>query len=237
MRSLFLALLLANLVFFAIQEDLFGNLLRVPREPERFATQIEPSRIKLIRGSTAATTTSGTGGDTRPVQSIAAVPPAQTDKPDIAACIELGGANGLTADDARRVGAQLAELELGSRVSESKSEDNAGFIVNLPPFKNKVEADRAATELRRIGVEDFFVIQDATPQKFGISLGVFKSEDAARAQLTALAQRGVRNARVTPRPPTAQHTWIQVRDVDATLAARLSDLRRSVPAAETRSCS
>ena len=155
----------------------------------------------------------------------------------MSACIELGGATGLGSDDARKVQAQLAEFALGSRLSERKGDDNAGFIVNLPPFKNKLEADRAAAELQRIGVEDFFVIQDATPLRFGISLGVFKSEDAARAHLTALAQRGVRNARVSPRPAATQHTWIQVRDVDPALAARLSDLRQNIPTAETRNCS
>ena len=229
MRSLFLALLLANLVFFAIQQDLFGNLLHPPREPERLATQIEPTRIKLIRSRTAEDAA-------KPAPTLAAAP-ADTAKPDNTACLELGGTAGLNANDARRVRAQLAEFAPGSRVSERKSDDNAGFIVNLPPFQNKVEAERAAAELRRIGVEDFFVIQDATPLKFGISLGVFKSEDAAKAHLTALAQRGVRNARVSPRPPTTQHTWIQVRDVDAALAARLADLRQGVPAAETRNCS
>ena len=232
MRSLFLALLFANLVFFAIQQDLFGNLVHVPRDPERLANQIEPARINLLRSGTA-------DNATRPAPTVTAAP-ADTAQPDgaaVAACVELGGASGLNADEVRRVETQLAELALGARMSERKSGDTAGFVVHLPPFKNRAEADRAAAELRRIGVEDFFVIQDATPLKFGISLGVFKTEDAARAHLTALAQRGVRNARVSPRPSTTQHTWIQVRDVDAVLAARLSDLGQSVPAAETRSCS
>lgn len=234
MRSLFLALLLGNLIFFAIQQDLFGDLVHERREPERLALQIEPMRLKLIRSDADGAPRTSAPPDSA---NAAATPAAATTNP-ASACVELGGAAGLTAEEVKRVETLLAGLSLAPpRVATRKSEDNPGYVVNLPPFKSKADADRAATELRRIGVEDFFVIQDSTPLKFGISLGVFKSEDAAKAHLTALTQRGVRNARISPRPQTSQQrAWLQISNVDADLNAWLGDIRQQVPAAELRAC-
>ena len=236
MRSIFLALLLGNLIFFAIQQDLFGDLVHERHEPERLLQQIEPMRLKLIRrGADSAPRKSTPAATTN----AAIAPPATlATTSGTSTCVELGGAAGLTAAEQKRVETLLVGLSLApARVTTRKSDDNGGYVVYLPPFKSKADADRAATELRRIGVEDFFVIQDATPLKFGISLGVFKSEDAAKALLTALTQRGVKNARIGPRPQTSpQRTWLQISDVDADLNARIGDIRLQVPAAELRDC-
>lgn len=55
MRSLFLILLLANLLFFAVQQNLFGDLVHEPHD----ATRLEPfnaERLRIVRDTSARTT-------------------------------------------------------------------------------------------------------------------------------------------------------------------------------------
>ena len=48
MRTLFLVLLLANLLFFGIQLDLFGDLVHEAHDPQRLA-QLSADRLRIVR--------------------------------------------------------------------------------------------------------------------------------------------------------------------------------------------
>ena len=69
-----------------------------------------------------------------------------------------------------------------------------------------------------------------------MSLGVFRTEEAARARLAALRAQGVRTAEVGPRETTVPKVWLQVRNVDAPLEARLRDIARTVDGSELKAC-
>ena len=68
----------------------------------------------------------------------------------------------------------------------------------LPPVANRAAADKRAAELKAAGLKDVLVV-DGGPQRFAISLGAFRTEDAAKAQLAELAKKGVAGAKVGPR--------------------------------------
>ncbi len=56
MRSLFLILLLANLLFFAVQQNLFGNLVHESRDAAHDASREAPlnaERLRVIRDTSA----------------------------------------------------------------------------------------------------------------------------------------------------------------------------------------
>lgn len=55
MRSLFLLLLLANLVCFAVQFDVVRDVWRQPMQPDRPA-QVNAERLRLIRDTSARPT-------------------------------------------------------------------------------------------------------------------------------------------------------------------------------------
>ena len=48
MRSLFLILLLANLLFFAVQQNLFGNLIHEAHDTSR-PEAISAERLRIVR--------------------------------------------------------------------------------------------------------------------------------------------------------------------------------------------
>ncbi len=218
MRLLFVLLLIANALFFVLVQGYAGRYLPDGREPERLSQQIAPERIRVLTPDAAA----------KAAPSAAAAPAVK-----LIACVEVGG---FTGDEVKRVEGQLDGLGIANRVAVRKTEEQASFMVYLPPFPNRAAADSAAAELRRIGVNDFYIIQDNSPLKLGISLGVFRTEDAAKAELTTLAQQGVRNAKSGPRATTVARNFYQVRNVDPDLFAKLNDLRSQYPGEELHDC-
>jgi hypothetical protein len=80
-------------------------------------------------------------------------------------------------------------------------------------------------------------VQEEGEHRWALSLGVFRTEDAARARLAALRTQGVRTARVGARETLVPKVWLQVKSVDAALQARLKDIARQLEGSELRECS
>jgi hypothetical protein len=94
----------------------------------------------------------------------------------------------------------------------------------------------AAAELKQLGVSEFFIVQEDGAYRWAVSLGVFRTEEAAQARLAALRARGVRTARVGTRETMVPKIWLQVKGVDAPLQARLKEIARQVDGSELRNC-
>jgi hypothetical protein len=79
-------------------------------------------------------------------------------------------------------------------------------------------------------------VQDASPRRWGIALGTFRTEEAANAHLAAMTRRGVRTARVMEAGVGAPRVAIQLRGLDAAAEAQVSRARAEFPRQESRSC-
>jgi hypothetical protein len=79
-------------------------------------------------------------------------------------------------------------------------------------------------------------MQDEGPHRWAISLGVFRTEDGARARLAALRAQGVRTAEMAERETTVPKVWLQVSGVDNALLARLKETARTAEGSELREC-
>lgn len=149
------------------------------------------------------------------------------------ACVEIGNFN---PDEAKKFAAGLKTAGLSDRVKERKMQEVASHLVYIPPQGDREGAEKKAGELRRLGITDFFIIQDNSPLRWGISLGVFKTEEAARNHLGALVQKGVRTARVGERSVTANYMAYQFRDLDAQKKWVVDKLKSEFPRQEERAC-
>ena len=89
-------------------------------------------------------------------------------------------------------------------------------------------------ELRRLGVEDLFIVQDAGPNQFAISLGLFKNEQAAGRHLNLLREKGVRSAQIASRG--ANVLRVEVRGPSDSLATLASDLSERLRGANRLEC-
>jgi hypothetical protein len=112
--------------------------------------------------------------------------------------------------------------------------DAGGYWVHIPPLKTKSDADRKVRELRDLGVTEFFVVQDAGQWRYAISLGIFRSEEAAQAFLARLKQRGVRSAIVARRENFLKQVAFYVREPSEATVAELTEIQQEFPGSEIR---
>jgi hypothetical protein len=214
MRLLLIMLLVVNLGFFA-----FHRLLNEPVDASAqiASLQISPEKIRTVASEVAPAASA-------PVVATAA--PAT-----LTACVEWGAFGG--PEVARAEGA-LAALALPADSVQRRVTDIDGYWVHMPVLKTKPEVDRKLGELKALGVTDFFVVQDAGPWRNAVSLGLFKSEDAANAELERLRKIGVRSALVTRREKFLKQVSFFVREPSAATVARITELQRDFPTGEMK---
>jgi len=213
MRALFFILILANLVFFGWQAGYIGPGEEKKGEPERLNQQIAPEKIRLISAEAA--------------RRSAEIARAR------AACLEWGS---FPAQEADRAQAALGPLALGERLTSRKVEEAAQWWVFMPPQGNKANADKKTDELKKLGITDYFVVTDDGANKWAISLGVFRTEDAAKNYLGAVTAQGVKTARVGERETRVQKTMFQIREVDDALRARMAEIRKDFAGIDLHDC-
>jgi hypothetical protein len=212
-----LLLVLANVAFFAWSR--YG----APDVPGVAALQsrdIEPEKLRLIAPKDL------------PARVAKKEKPPEKAAPSLA-CLEWGS---FTLADAPRAQQALEPLELGERLAQRRTEEAAGWWVFIPSMGSRQGALKKAAELKNLGVEEFFIVQEEGEHRWAVSLGVFRSEEAAQARLAALRAQGVRSARVGPRDTVVSKIWLQVKSVDAPLQARLREIARQVEGSELREC-
>ena len=224
MRVAFLVLLLANLALYAWLR--YGTS---EAEPVPLSRQIAPEKLKVVAPAGLPPVSAVTKPPT-PAPAPAAAPASPVTS---VACIEWGS---FTIADASRAEQALEPLALGPRLAQRRTEEQAGWWVFIPPQGNRQSALRKAAELKQLGVEEYFIVQEEGPLRWALSLGVFRTEESAQARLAALRGQGVRTARVGARETTVPKVWLQVKGVDAPLQARLKEIARQVEGSELRDC-
>ena len=223
MRIFFFLLLLANFAFFAWTYLGAGH---ASDEPQLIEQQLNPQEIRLLSGEQIAKLAAERA---KQVSERPRAPP----KPPVAACLEVGGFN---PGDVAQVQKALEPLGLGARLTQRRAEEVASYWVFIPPLRSRQSANLKAAELKKLGVDDFFIVQEDPKLKFAISLGVFKTEDAANSRLAELKKKGVRTARVGPRETSVQKVYFSIREVPDALVAKLNDLRESFAGTDLKEC-
>lgn len=215
MRALFLLLLAANLALFAWWR--YYATHEGAGDPEPARRQISPEKIRIIEA-----------------EELARLPaPKPRSELPPRACIEWGG---FAVAEAARAEQALEPLALGARLAQRRTEETAGWWVFIPPQGSRAGALKKAAELKSLGVEEFFVVQDEGPTRWAISLGVFRTEEAAKSRLEALRARGVRTGQTGERETQVAKVWLQVRDAEGPLQAKLRELAQAFPGTELRDC-
>jgi len=219
LKFFFWILLFANAALFAYGQGYLDDVVPSGHEPGRLREQLHADRIGPV--AVTATTT--------------AAPPAApaAAKSEPPACAEIGN---FSAEEAKRFNASLAPLALGDRLSQHGVEEVLRHMVYIPPQADREAADRKAGELRRLGITDFYIIQDNSSLRWAISLGVFKSEEAARNHLAELNRQGVRSARIGERAITAKAVAFRIKEWDASMKEQMEKAGVDFGKHEVREC-
>ena len=152
-------------------------------------------------------------------------------KPNTPICLEWGDFSG---SDLKRATEVLSALKLGDKSGQRQIEYDKGYWVFIPPLKNKAAVNRKIAQLKVRGVKEFFVVWDAGPSQFAISLGVFKTQEAAQNYLKELRVKDVRTAQVGERASKLKTTMLILNKVDALTEAKLAATRKDFPGSELK---
>lgn len=216
MRWILLLLLLANVMMFSWWQGWLpgssGNGMTVPDEVQADRVRVVP--IDRLGGRAQATLPRVPGIAEADMPGAApALAPGAAAVPGLL-CREFAG-----LDDGRARILREALSATGASVELQRAEPATSFMVYLPPAASQVDAQRRQADLRRAGVVDHILIPDG-PLRFGISLGVFRQEEGARALAARLAGQGVFDAVVAPRPAGAALSRLIARWADVQAASR-----------------
>lgn len=147
------------------------------------------------------------------------------------ACLEWGN---ISAPELKPAQAALEALKLGNRLTLRDAQLQGGFWVYIPPLNSKAEVERKIAELQSLGVQEYYAVEGQRPMKNAISLGIFKTEEAANNRLEELKQKGVRAALIGSRERRVTQTAFLVREPDVALTATLAELRLQFPGSELK---
>jgi len=216
MRTLFLLLVALNLALFAWFQ--YYSPAESATDPEPARRQLNPEKIRLLEG--------------KELKSLASVrpPPAATAP---SACLEWGG---FAVAEAPKAEQALAPLALGARLTQRRTEETAGWWVFIPPQANRAAALKKTAELKALGIDDYFILQDEGKTRWAVSLGIFSSEEAAKSRLEALRAKGVRSAQTGERDTQVAKIWFQLRNGDATQQTALRETVQGFPGTDIRDC-
>ena len=244
LRFVFWALLCANALLFAYGRGFLGSFELEAREPARLRNQLAAGKLVLLSGeqaqaiaqaATPAVTPAGAEPDSTAVAAAPVVPAPPAAAAPAVACVET---DAFAAGDARRFETRLARLDLGTRQTRLTVpfQEITRHLVYLAPQGGKEGADRRTAELRERGVTNSFVMQEDSPLKWAISLGVFKTEAAARSEAARLAKQGIANVRVLGRGPQSQRFAYRFRAIDTGIRSAIVEAGRGMPAAVLHIC-
>lgn len=184
LRFFFWIFLILNALLLALNFGFLGNWSSDVREPLRMKYEKNADKIKLMNANAAQ-------------DSIEAHTKKMT---PVLACLELSG---FSVADSKSFDEKVKSLALAERLTRTELAEVASNMVYLPSLGSKDAAEKKAAQIRKLGVTEFYVVQDQTPLRWGISLGVFKTPEAAKAHLANLVKKGLKEAKLAPRTVTA----------------------------------
>jgi hypothetical protein len=215
MRLFAVLLLLTNVLLVAWAHGHLGMTEAPVSEPQRMAAQVAPDKMRVVSKDEADKLAQNAKAAARRL------------------CMEWGP---FGQADAERAQGMIEPFNLGSRLSVKRVEETAGFWVFFPPQGNKANADKKVDEIKKLGVSDYFVVTEDGANKFAVSLGVFRTEEAANKYLTDLSAKGIKTAKVGAKATQVQKTVFAMRELDSNNVSRLESLKADFPAAELKTC-
>lgn len=220
MKKMIWLLIIINISLLA-----YFNLDRIlPTTQKVKQVEIQPEKISILSQSQI---------DALPKKQAEPVSPEQVTPPKVSACYEWGVFSGSSITNAQSAAAKLA---LQATVKEQLSPLGKRFWIYRPPLRSTQEAQARAAELKALGVDDLFVVQEPK-WKNAISFGIFEDEQLAIKLLNELKAKGIKDAAKTLRNLGKDHSSLvfkQLSDIDV---AEVKKLKPEFPDAELKEVS
>jgi hypothetical protein len=220
MKWIFVILLVINILFFTVMQ--LGS--SHDREPMRGHEPVKAEKIKLLAEPHKA-----------PALAMAEVLAKTGDSAPIGAkseiCLEWGQFSG---DSLKRAAQALEKLQLGEKLIQRKAEKSGGYWVYVTPRKTLQDAQKKVDELKRLGVQESYIIRESSGMQYAISLGIFSTAEAATKYLNQLREKGVKSAVSGPRTQEIDAVVFQIKDSGESMTAQLTKLKLDFPGSELK---
>jgi len=222
-------LVLVNVLFFAVMQ--WGGVLAVDAGNPSLGHAINADKVRVLREEPVASMVlvSAVMAMSSPVvaatEASIAVPQTKL------SCFEWGEFSGKDLQLAEKA---LGEFGLGDKLGQRVVEYSGGYWVYIAPMKTPAQVEQKIAQLRSRGVEDYFVVQEAGRWQNTISLGVFKTEEAAKNYLAKLQGQGVRTALVGERGSKLKFTVFTLNQIDGAQSSKLATLSKDFPESELK---
>lgn len=184
MKWLFLLLAVANLLFWG-----YTKLAEPPGPVDWHAREINPDKVQWIAPDADKPAAEE---NTKAANSSDASPPSA----DLA-CFDWRGIGATEVDRAKQ---KLRSLKLEPQQFDVELPDGpTRYWVYAPPRATFADAQKKAEEYQRLGINDFFIVNDGGKWQNAIALGLYSSQEAADKRLAALQSKGVKSAQIRER--------------------------------------
>ncbi len=224
MRTVLWILLLVNVAFFAVMR--WGGLLS--GEPSsQVQSVLHADKVRLLPSVPSAFAAS-------PVAAASTVAAKPDVKREGRVCMEWGEFSGAELE---RVATALSGLNLGERLVRREVDYSIGYWVYIPPLKSKAGIAQKLAQLKARGIEEYFVVQEQGVWLNAISLGVFKTREAAENFVNKLHASDVSSAQVGERNTKLKATVFVLNGLDGAVQARLAALRKDYPDSDQKEIS
>lgn len=219
LRLLVLVLLLANGLFFAWSNGLlraYGFAPVQPNEPQRLAQQMKPEAIQLLSTGELKRVEAQVQADLAPKECLQAGPFDDTQASTLRTALE---ATGLPAGS--------WQLEPGK--------ETARWIIYMGKYATAELLAKKRAELAGMDIKTEAVSNPSL--EMGLSLGGFETEAEAKTELTRLAPKGIRTAKVVQEREEATVSLLRLPAVSEALRAKLGDIKPALAGKPLKTCS
>ena len=231
LRLAVIVLLLANAGYYAWSQGHLREWGYGPQEqaePQRMNQQIRPETLQILRVNPSKASAAPAPAPTPTATTTTA--DASTPAPaEAAECLQAGVFDERQADALRTAAARLPQ---GSWAMEPTPVPGR-WMVYLGRFEDMDTLDKKRAELRARNVP--FDRAGGT-WEYGLSLGRFASEDAAKRELQNLNNKGVRTARVIQERAESPGFTLRLPAVTDALRPQLDALRSAMAGKTLRTC-
>lgn len=232
MKALFWILLLGNVVFFAMMQ--WGGRLTSGEQAVQAQPALHEDKISLLNVPQSSPAAQGGMAAALPESAPSTAPVGEATKPAAkteALCMEWADFSG---EDLTRASNVLAALQLGEKLGQRQIEHNIGYWVYIPSIKDKAAQAQKIAQLKARGVKEYFVVPEAGPWQNAISLGIFKTREAAQHFFDDLRAKGVRSAQVGERASKLKATIFMLNGLDAATEAKLTEIQKDFAGSELK---
>lgn len=188
-------------------------------ERERLARQLTPDQIRVgepvaAQSAQASSTLPAASADCALIRSLT-----QEDSQQL---------EGMARDYAARLGVSIRSRSSGI-VPNS-------YWVHIPPSGGREGATKRAEVLTRAGVTDLIIIRDPGPNQYAVSLGLFRSEEAAKRLMEQLRSKKISTVRMAVRDNTGTNARTELTGPPLIIDALLQDFLATHAQARRDSC-